>query len=1085
MSTLGNLQINGRATQSLPAQNPNDLIRLGEALQLLRSQLAGSWSSVTTFTQGMLVSDDNAVYLLQAASSLNQKPSANPSVWTLVLAGGVDGSNGAGSWFAFASDNAGTGFSLTPGSGLTYIGFATGATQPNTVGAYSGWTKFVGTNGSDGANGSAGTGSWFAFASDNAGTGFSLSPTGLTYIGFATGATQPNTVGAYSGWTKFVGTNGSNGSAGTNGTSSWFAFASDNAGTGFSLTPGSGLTYIGFGTGATQPNTVGAYSGWTQFVGATGGTGATGATGAAGQSVYPYIAYASDTSGTGFSLTPGTSLNCIAFLLSTTVISSPTASNFTGLWKQYVSTISSVTSPLTLSGGALGINAASANTANYIVQRDGSGNFTAGTATLTSVVVGSATLSYSSSALQINTPVVMSALTIGTLSGILQATAGVVSGGATTDNVPEGSTNLYFTQTRVRATPLTGISSTNVLLATDTVLSAFGKLDNILGGNFPTGTVSGNFSVSGNLSVTGTATLGTLSGVLKATNGLVTGGATTDNLTEGSTNLYFTNARVDSRITSTWRNIANGVAPLDSSGKVPLANLYAYGATPYGASSQSAMLALSAAKQGDICLRSDTNIAYILANNTPGVLSNWNAWVYPVSSVNGATGAITLTTDQIGEGSTNLYFTNARVDSRITANWKGAASGLCPLDANQLVPAANLPPIGNGLWIVNSQSTQTNLTSALKGDIANRTDQNLSYVLSNNTPTSFASWVPLLYPVSSVNGATGTVVLTTTNIAEGTNLYFTNARAIAATLTSFTAGAGTVTSSDTLLTALQKVAANAAAALPATGGTLTGVLNFSGTSNRGLVVNQLSTSQIGSLASTSGFYGTIVYDVTLNQLKALVNGSWVSLASGASLPLAAGSGSVLTGALYFQDGLTSNIQFGNVWSCRTSSSNANFDFLNSGTVAATIDSSNNLHVPNGWYDTGSGGGLKLNGNQVVYLSGGRPLFNFGGSFQITTTGSYAALNLSYGGYGGITLDQSNNVSLSAELHMGSYKVIDASNYFYDSGGHKILSAQQTASADFTAAGGWGDATAYADFGNLVTKVNDILAKLRAHGLIAT
>ena len=142
-------------------------------------------------------------------------------------------------------------------------------------------------------------------------------------------------------------------------------------------------------------------------------------------------------------------------------------------------------------------------------------------------------------------------------------------------------------------------------------------------------------------------------------------------------------------------------------------------------------------------------------------------------------------------------------------------------------------------------------------------------------------------------------------------------------------------------------------------------------------------------------------------------------------------------------------------------------------------------MPNGWYDTGSGGGLKLNGNQVVYLSGGRPLIDFGGSFQITTTTSYATLELSYGGSGGLTLDQSNNVSLSAELHMGSNKVIDGSNYFYDSGGHKILSAQQTASADFTAAGGWGDATAYADFGNLVTKVNDILTKLRAHGLIAT
>ena len=30
--------------------------------------------------------------------------------------------------------------------------------------------------------------------------------------------------------------------------------------------------------------------------------------------------------------------------------------------------------------------------------------------------------------------------------------------------------------------------------------------------------------------------------------------------------------------------------------------------------------------------------------------------------------------------------------------------------------------------------------------------------------------------VTSVNGATGTVVLTTTNIAEGTNLYYTDAR---------------------------------------------------------------------------------------------------------------------------------------------------------------------------------------------------------------------------------------------------------------------------------------------------------------------
>ena len=42
---------------------------------------------------------------------------------------------------------------------------------------------------------------------------------------------------------------------------------------------------------------------------------------------------------------------------------------------------------------------------------------------------------------------------------------------------------------------------------------------------------------------------------------------------------------------------------------------------------------------------------------------------------------------------------------------------------------------------------------------------------------SLAYWAGSVSAVSSVNGQTGVVVLTTTNIAEGTNLYYTNARA--------------------------------------------------------------------------------------------------------------------------------------------------------------------------------------------------------------------------------------------------------------------------------------------------------------------
>jgi hypothetical protein len=48
----------------------------------------------------------------------------------------------------------------------------------------------------------------------------------------------------------------------------------------------------------------------------------------------------------------------------------------------------------------------------------------------------------------------------------------------------------------------------------------------------------------------------------------------------------------------------------------------------------------------------------------------------------------------------------------------------------------------------------------------------------------------------------------TSQVTENTNLYFTNARAIASTLTGYTSGAGTITSSDSILSAIQKLNGN-------------------------------------------------------------------------------------------------------------------------------------------------------------------------------------------------------------------------------------------------------------------------------------
>lgn len=178
-----------------------------------------------------------------------------------------------------------------------------------------------------------------------------------------------------------------------------------------------------------------------------------------------------------------------------------------------------------------------------------------------------------------------------------------------------------------------------------------------------------------------------------------------------------------------------------------------------------------------------------------------------VTSVFSRTGVITAqsgdyTTAQVSEV-TNLYYTDVRADARITAQ-KGLANGLATLDASGLLPSSQLPAIAiTSTFVVASQVAMLALT-AQTGDVAVRTDLNESYILQGTDPTVLGDWVKLLTPtdaVLSVNGQTGSVVLTTTNIAEGTNLYYTDARARASIslTTTGTSGAATYNSTTGVL----------------------------------------------------------------------------------------------------------------------------------------------------------------------------------------------------------------------------------------------------------------------------------------------
>ena len=87
---------------------------------------------------------------------------------------------------------------------------------------------------------------------------------------------------------------------------------------------------------------------------------------------------------------------------------------------------------------------------------------------------------------------------------------------------------------------------------------------------------------------------------------------TTDNLTEGSTNLYFTNTRVYTKV------------------------------------------------KASLIAGSNVSFTYNKNAQTITISSQGN-----VQSVNGETGAVVLDTDDISEGVTNVYYTDARFDSRL------------------------------------------------------------------------------------------------------------------------------------------------------------------------------------------------------------------------------------------------------------------------------------------------------------------------------------------------------------------------------------------------------------------------------------
>ena len=129
----------------------------------------------------------------------------------------------------------------------------------------------------------------------------------------------------------------------------------------------------------------------------------------------------------------------------------------------------------------------------------------------------------------------------------------------------------------------------------------------------------------------------------------------------------------------------------------------------------------------------------------------------------------------------------------LVANFEGNLAGTANA-ANALSTARTIAASGDATWSVSFDGS-ANVSSALT--LANTGVTATTYGTSTAVPTiaidskgriTSASNTNITFPVTTVNGFAGTVVLTTSDVAEGTNQYFTTARAQAA----ITGGASSV-----------------------------------------------------------------------------------------------------------------------------------------------------------------------------------------------------------------------------------------------------------------------------------------------------
>jgi len=353
----------------------------------------------------------------------------------------------------------------------------------------------------------------------------------------------------------------------------------------------------------------------------------------------------------------------------------------------------------------------------------------------------------------------------------------------TTLNVIEASSNLYFTNARVYS---------NVIALLPTLAGS-------------------GIAIQANGQINANAVVVTFASISQF--------LTTSNVSEGS-NLYFTNARVYSNVIAVLAgNVAIGNATIGNviansavfgsggGGSIVGANLLS--ATNIQANSWLGLYTsnvIEGVNQYFTNARVYSNVIALLPT-----LAGQNITIAANGQINStASGSSITSTSNVAEGS-NLYYTNARVLSALTGNVAIGNLVTGTSVSNSYVTAGNVTA-GNiistgtvlfgtgaggviaGANLLSANNIQSNIWLGLY--TANVVEFNNLYFTNARVYSNVIALLPTLagsgitiQANGQISASTGTVSLsglTTSNLAEGTNLYYTNSRVISALSTDAT-----------------------------------------------------------------------------------------------------------------------------------------------------------------------------------------------------------------------------------------------------------------------------------------------------------